>query len=317
MTRLIAATSFGEESKTYIHCQPLARFYRLANNLTDAYEISANSELRPGETHVKGDRFITGNLIRNIPLDTAWSEKRPQWSSEQCINQIGMLCEFFRFLLKNYNEPFWLYFHTLTSLVHWPSIYLFVDKLPCEKIFAGKPLVLSNHLFEKRIKIPSVGTGPYMLGISGAGFLMSSDLVAMALDRQHQCTHHIPNDVWLSIVLADIPRIPLARRDLFASEAECEKLIGIISCSDFIKSDVSRGNFHFRVNSLGRLANPENRHLYDPKILAVVAARLLATKESSLLHRQAGLEEAAGFLQHFQKNPDSTFGSRFITHAQG
>jgi hypothetical protein len=114
--------------------------------------------------------------------------------------------------------------------------------------------------------------------------------------------------------LHDIPKIPLARRDLTVNETEAEKLISIILSSNFVESEINRGNFHFRVNSLTRLSNPCDRHRVDPRILAALGSKLLTVNTKSELHRQAGLEEAAGFLQHFKRNPDSTYGSEFITH---
>jgi len=314
MTKLISATSFGPESTTYVWCRPLARFYSLASGLKDHYEMSSTSDLRPGEVHIDDDRFITGDL-RRVKMDQhTWSEKRPIWAIEQCINQINMLLEFYRFLLKNYEHPFWLYGHTLTSIVHWPSILRLIETLPCAQIFAGKPLVLANHFHAQTIRIPSVGTGPYMLGMSGAGILMSSDLISKILERKDFCTHHVPSDVWLSAVLSDIPKIPLARRDLSVSEAEAESLLSIILSSNFVESEISRGNFHFRVNSLANLSNPNDRHHIDPNILSALACKLLSVRTVSSLHREAGLEEAAGFLQYFRKNADSTYGSEFIVH---
>jgi hypothetical protein len=107
---------------------------------------------------------------------------------------------------------------------------------------------------------PDFPEGQYLRFVSGSGTLLSSDLLELTLARADTLDHQMANDLWLAVVLRDIPRVPLMRHDvteITTFDAATRKAL-----QERVANARSQGHYHFRVRS-GRW-EPEGQLQHDP-----------------------------------------------------
>lgn len=303
---VITYSGTGSESETYVVSKHIHKISNSLSKVNQHYFLESTENLLPGEVRIDQDEFRVGKP-RHLrgSSDKRWSENFPLWSKQENGMMIHRELEFYKFLVQNFSQPFWLYGHTITSIVHRPSLHELLSSLPYKQIYAGAPLLLTNGVTHHGVKTPLIGSLTHYLGISGAAVLLSSDLLETIIKRADLCSHDAPNDVWLSCILHDVGRRLLPRYDISVEEETYHQTIEAILTSTFIPQVISEGYFHFRVNSLGSLREPSKRSSYDPKILFALALKLASIDATQT---KMSLDLAAS--QHseifnFFLNPDS------------
>jgi len=177
------------------------------------------------------------------------------WSTDQYANWINRDLSIFSYLLNKHREPFYLFYHTVTSVVHYPSLSRVVDLVFPDSVYAG---VIFNH------HNPLV-SGDTVEAISGAGYLISRDYIEVIVERSISVPKNVLNDVWLGLVLRDIPKLNLSRKDITVNS-----LFPDIEFFEDVRRQLRvnliNGVFHFRINSLPVLTDPSLRARYDWEI---------------------------------------------------
>lgn len=276
MLPLIVSIAYGYEHAVYPRAKNLWSIYRDHFSDIRVVFLKSSESLAPDEyiysegeyTFGKGHGFPADNLSGMSPFDAQGFT-------------IDRSLKFYKKLLSDIDQPFWLYHSTVTSAVDFRVIRYLVNQLECRKTFAGSLLYA---------KIPEnlsddMPAGKTFRMISGSGVLLSSDLLELILKRQNDVPHNQLNDVWVSLVLRDIPRIPLLRADI----------LDIFNYDETVRLDLMErvngllrsGHFSFRVKS-GRWEESKGTRLAPEMVDVLVINDILL----SLLSRKPLIQEA-------------------------
>ena len=270
MTPVIVTIGYGHEHPVFSYCKDLwsayARnfadynfiFHRLSNDLEINEMNYANSELLIDEydfTFKKNNFSIIDEL--GYPKNIA------RW------------LKLFKFIILNYSGPFWLYAPSVTSVVDFRALRLILESLKCQNVYAGGPL----HTRISKNFILDVNENSLFRMLSGSGFLISSDLIHLLLKRASEIPHFFPDDVWMSLTLRDIPRIPLKRLDITQKFDTDYSSIDLFN--QFIIKARLEGHFHFRVKSsrfnLDGSVNLSSQY-HDPILLNNIMLNIISNK---------------------------------------
>lgn len=278
--KLIIASGYSKDSILYRRSYHISKYFKSFSSGIDYYYIRDSREIPPHSVRCSGEDFEVGLLPKFNAIDE-FTGITSSWSPQQSERLIYRDLQFFKFLLQNYTEKFWLYCHTITSLVDYISLANFLNDIECKNFYGGFPNILENKgyfsdpSFPGRIKIPKIGSQNFLLYTSGAGILLSSDLLALILEREAMCSHQVPNDIWMSVILSDCERSYLPRVDVGASEINLSNALSQIASQKMIDALLENGHFHFRVNSLSKMKNASLRSIHDPLIMAGIANSLV------------------------------------------
>lgn len=283
---LIVSMGYGPEHPVFLHAKDLwtahRRFFR------DVAEIifhRTSLDLDPSQFSYFNGEYAFGPPY--LPSE-APKDRQVSWDSEFIVDRQLKL---YRKLLEAIKHPFWFFATSVTSVIDCRALRVLVDHLDCRRTYAGGML---ETLIRDRMG-PDLPAGSVFRMVSGAGTLLSSDLLELALERSPLLNPYMLNDVWLSLVLRDIPRVPLLRYDMtdvteFTSDSRP-------ALHARIKQAREEGHFHFRVKS-GRWET-KDQLVHDPeRIDPLVINDLLLEMLSSPSNPEAVLR---GWNQHKQQ----------------
>jgi hypothetical protein len=272
MIPLIVYIGYGNEHPVFPRAKDLWSFYRGYFPDVRFLAFRSSADLLPDEVN-----FSFGELTFGITTGVQSGQPgTPQF--EVTGVALDRQLKLYKHLLSTHREPFWLYGHTVTSSVDYVWLRSVVNQLECKRTYAGGIDV---------VKLPE-GMGPdlpankYFRFVSGAGVLLSSDLLQVVLDRAHLIHHQMTNDLWLSFVLRDIPRTPFLRYDI------TDVTTFSPSARDTLRSRIAHaraeGHFHFRVKSGRWEAKGELAHdpaSIDPLVINETMMEILANPTDS------------------------------------
>lgn len=235
---LVVSMGYGFEHEAFVRAKNIWSAYR--NYFPDVDLIFMRSSHDVGSNEYT---FANGEYVFGMPKDLPGMPLEGMAPHDAKGFVVDRQLKLYQRLLDTYQQPFWLYATTVTSAIDFRALRAIVDTLNCKETYAGSMLLA---------RIPE-GMGPELPAdrilriVSGAGTLLSSDLMELALIRSGLVTHHMLNDVWLSLILRDIPRIPLPRYDLADVTEFTPDARSLLHAR--IQQARSEGHFHFRVKS--------------------------------------------------------------------
>jgi hypothetical protein len=268
-TPLIVSFSYGFEHEIF-HCMKdiWATYRRFVRDAADLVFIRTSSEYEPEQYSYAHGEYVFGPSLR--PL-TKQDSTPTGWNLTMVVDR---QLKFYRKLLETQRSPFWLFAATVTSAIDIRALRLLVDQMECKAClggaieYAGIPPGMG----------PDFPAGQYLRFVSGAGTLLSSDLIALTLERASMVDQQMQNDLWLALVLRDIPRTPLMRYDItnitaFDSTSRSNLATRIAQAR-------AQGHFYFRVRS-GRW-EPEGQLQHNPTLIdTLVLNDILLTLHAS------------------------------------
>jgi len=268
MNSLIVCIGYGNEHQVFPRAKNLWSHYHAYFPSTQFVAIRSSSDLMPDEFSYQSGEYVFG-LSRTIARGQIGT---PEY--ETTGSNIDRLLKLYEQLLIVHRDPFWLYCHTVTSCVDYGWLSTIISQMNCRQTYAGCIGL---------VKIPE-GMGPdlpankYLRFVSGAGILLSSDLLKLVLERAHLVHQKMQDDLWLSLVLRDIPRTPFMRYDLTDITTFDQ------SARETLRRRISKaradGHFHFRVKSGRWEAQGELNHdpaRIDPLVINETMLEILST----------------------------------------
>lgn len=243
---------YGEESKTFIKSREVWTSHLKNNYDVTPYFNTLMPEASPDTVIERGDELSVGcrGLILEDNLKSNY-DSTLRWSESERVKVIHRRMKSFEYLLRVNDSPFWVVITTVTSAISLSRLIGFLNSFECSDFFAGAPIYkeipYSDELF---------------VMLSGAGMILSSDLVKLTVDRKNSLNWSTLDDVWTSLILNDIPRVFLKRYDFTTevsyTEADEQRI------KNQIQNAFLEGHMHFRVKNTN---NNIKREDIDPLIL--------------------------------------------------
>jgi hypothetical protein len=284
---LFVCVGYGFEHPVFKHAKDLWYAHRgLHAEVADIVFYRTAPEMAPDEFSFADGEYVFGPSRRqdNSPGSTV------RWDTDLLVDRQIKL---YRKLLEKNEGPFWVYTTTVTSVLDLHALRYLANQLECANTYAG-------HIEYAPIQAsatPSTPSGKYLRFASGAGTLLSSDLVREVLAREHVASHELPNDLWLAMTLRDVPRTPLLRHDILDVTAFDPETRAALS--QRVLDARAKGHFHFRVKS-GRweaegLLSHKPEHV-DPLVLndVLLAIQALRFDPGQLIAGWKQLQAALG-----------------------
>jgi hypothetical protein len=261
--KVFVLIGYGEESQTFIRCRSLWSKYIEKHDVCFYFNTLAedlDSELVkecPGEIQI-GVKGLT-------PKDGVSSDygQNYSWSNSERIRFLHRRIKTFKYLLEKENEPFWVLLTTVTSAISIKRLAYFLRHFDCANFFGGAPIFTPIPFSDNKFTI-----------ISGASTLISSDLIKLTLERSENNAWSSLDDVWNSIVLSEISRVPLMRFDF--TDSNITHPLEFDKISSQINGALDGGHFHFRVKT----GNPLIRQDIDPLIIEKIFDSINVMEES-------------------------------------
>jgi hypothetical protein len=239
VNKLIISIGYGNEHPAYLRAKNIWSIFREYFKGVDIVFLRSSDELCYGDYKYEDGEYIFRKTVEG--------ENRPLLPVTSLHDAQGFLVErqlkLFERLLVNYEKPFWLLCASITSLVDPRLLQAMLNNLECQRIFAGPPLFtkLNEDLS------PDMKAGSVFRMISGSHMLFSSDMVELVVARKNLVGHHMLNDVWTSLILRDIPRIPMLRSDILDVTEFVQPTRDKLRVR--VDQDLLNGHFAFRVKS--------------------------------------------------------------------
>lgn len=270
MTPIIVTIGYGHEHPVFSYCKDLWSAY--SRNFSDykfifhrlSHELELN-EIRQIDSELLIDEYDFTSKKNNFAITHQLGYPK----------QIARWIKLLNFIISNQSGPFWLYAPTVTSVIDFRALDLIINSLECKNVYAGG---LLNANIPENFPLISNSNSLFRI-LSGSGFLISSDLIHLILKRAHQVPHFFPDDVWISLILKDIPRIPLKRFDI--TEKFNTDYLSIDLFNQLIIKARLDGHFHFRVKSsrfnLDGTINYSSQY-HDPILLNNIMLNIISNK---------------------------------------
>jgi len=253
--KIYILVGYGDESETFVRSRKLWSDY-MKNHNANFYFTILCPNLDSDEVLVDGDELRVGYEQSHASVsDFSSYEKNRTWSYLERIKLIKRRVITSKYLLSKNSEPFCVLYTTVTSAISLQRIKQIIENNDCSNFFGGAP-IFKNMPYEES----------YFVMVSGAGQLFSSDVLSLMVNRCESLSLDCLDDVWTSLILADIPRTPFKRYD-FVSEKSYSP-IDAINIGERIRAALDAGYFHFRVKSA--LNNVIKREDLDPLILSQI-----------------------------------------------
>lgn len=244
---------YGEESETFIRSRKLWTSYLKNNYDVTAYFNTLMPEVSMDIVVQKGDELAVG--CKGLPEEDGSRSNYDTtfvWNNSERVRLIHRRLRSYEYLLSVNDSPFWVLNTTVTSAISLSRLVSFLNSFECSNFFAGAPIF-------KEISY----SDDFFVMLSGAGMILSSDLLQLMVDRKKDLNWNCLDDVWVSLILSEIPRTFLKRYD-FTTEMSYAKS-DEERIKNKIKNALLEGHMHFRVK------NTTNPHLrredIDPRIL--------------------------------------------------
>jgi hypothetical protein len=211
-------------------------------------------------------------------------QSRPgEWSKTELRAWNERQLSFFEYCHQNYVAPYWIFLTSTTSLVDVLLLKSFTEPLNPIEIYGGAPVLNDEH---------------NLFYAQGAGTLLSSDLISTILARRELVDLSVSPDLWLGLVLDDIPRLLFPQRVMTFSKGARPTYLDIMGVVKHVSECSAAGIFNYRFNSMHPPINMDRRlrKEVDPILHIATASALLdnvmprggpsETSQLALLHVQ-------------------------------
>lgn len=125
----------------------------------------------------------------------------------------------------------------LSSFYNLDDLELYLKTLEPKDVYAGK--------ITKQYYRDADGLQKEFSFCSGSGFLMSRDVCEKVLQRHHLISKCQSDDIWIRLILQDIPMLDIERCDLIKMGPYCSDTVALIN--QHVHTSVKNKVFHFRV----------------------------------------------------------------------
>lgn len=258
--KLIILVGYGTESKTFSRARLVWERLLEQHDDVEIFFNSASAAKKNEWLEWKNADFVSHVYSDNSHIKSEYDETA-QWTLDQLSTQLKRELIALNYLRLSNSKPFWVFLTSVTSIISIKRLVSYISNAKCENFLAGHLMSGSTVSADFDFTI-----------LSGAGTLISSDLVALLLDRQHQIPKNIYNDVWLSAILKDIPRKNLPRFDFLDAERfDASTFNDVLSKT---AEAFNSGHYHFRVKSHKLIG--KGRENVDPKMLHLILDTILA-----------------------------------------
>ncbi|QWD12835.1 hypothetical protein G7Z35_00695 [Polynucleobacter paneuropaeus] len=260
--KIIILIGYGEESETFVRSRPLWLKY-IEKYDVDFFFNTVAEDLDHESVEEYPNEIRVG--VRGLPIQTIGVSsygKNYIWSESEREKFLHRRIKTFEYLLKKEKNPFWLFGTTVTSSISLMRLRNFLSKFECHGFFGGALNFMDIPYSRNKFVM-----------VSGASTTMSSDIVKLTVERANSYDWNCLDDVWNSIALSDIERIPLMRFDF------TDKNIGTNEKNTHqIMGALNSGHFHFRVKSGDAL----RRQDIDPIIIEKIFNSIEAMEKSEV-----------------------------------
>jgi len=144
----------------------------------------------------------------------------------------------FKYCLEN-TECEYILRTNLSSYFNIPLLQKYCESLPDTLLYAGP-------MESYGLTLPN-GISGMLYFCSGSGYLLSRDLVALAIQRSGDVPRSLPDDVWLATTLMDIIRKRWSRCDLTDINNDDAESADTITRK--IRASTQEKIFHFRIKN--------------------------------------------------------------------
>lgn len=264
---LIVVICYGDELPVYRHARALWSFYLSHFPNVKVIFPRWTDALPHGEVRLEQGDLLVG--IGGGGFDgNATYARTGVWSQSENAKVVFRQHMVQQYLLRTYRHPFHLLQTTVTSVVDFRALATLLDHLPATRCYAG-PVV--------RLNAPEEYCGQTFL--SGANVVISRDVVQLLCERYNPADRSamLPNDVWQSLLLHDVPRIAMPtfhfvkRREPRARGAAIYQLA---------QRQLREGHYHFRVKTAAPNEGTIRREDIDPWIMLRIMEAVLSTETS-------------------------------------
>lgn len=244
---------YGEESETFVRSKKLWASYLKKNYDVTPYFNTLIPRASMDEVTAREDELAVGCRELLLEGDSASTyDTNLTWSESERVKVIHRRIKSFEYLLSVNDSPFWVVNTTVTSAISLARLIRFLNSFECSNFFSGAPIFkdipYSDELF---------------VMLSGAGMILSSDLVRLIVDRKKSLNWNGLDDVWTSLILNDAPRIFLKRYD-FTTEVSYTEAAEL-EIKDKIKNALLEGHMHFRVKNINHKIKKRGFRSFDFK----------------------------------------------------
>jgi hypothetical protein len=272
---LIVYLGYGEELPVFKRARALWEFYLSHFPNIKAFFVRDTDKLARGEVMHNGYDLLVG-IGNDDPAQTSAAGYRQTgvWSASENAGVIFKQMAVFDYLLRKHDKPFYLYHATVTSVVDFRGLLAVMDQMPKTGCFAGMP---------GRLNSP-----PELAGLSficGTNSLFSRDVVELLRNRYDPQHPHanLPNDIWQSLVLKDIPRRPIPFFSFVKPRATGARLDDVAALTRCLLAD---GHFHFRIKTTSEESGTGKREDVDPWIMLKIMETILEAPGAAHKNRE-------------------------------
>lgn len=264
---LIVAICYGDELPVYRHARALWSFYLSHFPNVKVIFPRWTDTLPLGEVRLEHGDLLVGMKGGGFDGKATYASTGV-WSQSENAKVVFRQHMVQDYLLRTYRHPFHLLQTTVTSVVDFRALGALLDHLPATRCYAG-PVV--------RLNAPEEYRGQTFL--SGANVVISRDVAQLLCDRYNPADRSamLPNDVWQSLLLHDVPRIAMPtfhfvkRRETRAHGAAIYQLA---------QRQLREGHYHFRVKTAAPNEGTIRREDIDPWIMLRIMEAVLSTETS-------------------------------------
>ena len=262
---LVVTIGYGDELPVFRHARALWQFYMCHFPGIEVIFVRWSDKLKRGEVMSDGHDLLVG--IGGDFQGEAGYNSSGVWSQSENARWIYRQVLVQDYLLRTRDTPFYLYQTTITSVVDFRGLCTVLDQQQPVDFFAG-PL--------GRMNAPEMVAG--LTFVSGASALMSRDVLVRMRER-YEPNHPyatLPNDIWQSLVLNDVPRQALPTFNFIRPRAPRAD-------GDFIyaltRKLVQDGHYHFRIKTVAPEDAAARREDIDPWIMLRVMEAILDSEQ--------------------------------------
>jgi hypothetical protein len=171
---LFVCVGYGFEHPVFKHAKDLWYAHRgLYRDVADIRFYRTALEMAPDQFCFTDGEYVFGPSRQ--PDSSPGTTER--WDTDLLVDRQIKL---YRKLLEENKEPFWVYTTTVTSVLDLYALRYLADQLECANTYAG-------HIEYAPVQdsvTPATPSGKHLRFASGAGTLLSSDLVREVLARE-------------------------------------------------------------------------------------------------------------------------------------
>ena len=264
---LIVYLGYGDELPVFSRARALWEFYLSHFPGITAFFVRDSDTLGLGEVMHNGHDLLVGTRRDDKGTEARQDGYRQAgvWSATENGSVIRKQMAVFDYMLRKHDKPFYLYHATVTSVVDFRGLVAVMEQMPASGCFAGMPGQLDNPAQLARLNF-----------ICGTNSLFSRDMVQLLRSRYDAAdpVAALPNDIWQSVTLRDIPRLALPFFSFVKPRAADGNLDDVAALTRHLLAD---GHFHFRVKTTSEEAKLARREDVDPWVMLKIMETILAS----------------------------------------